>query len=342
VGGTGYNLAINLSQAGIPVGFLTVLKEHSFSSVWIRERLEGAGVHTDLIQLSDHIIESGFVGIRCDGHLQTAVTATAVGEYVFRADVLEEAVRHARLVVFDCNLAVDQMALIIEYGTRYNRPVAVAGVSDTKVVRLLDLGQHKPFDLVVLNDIEAKAVLSHESHSQLDHACVELQAEHVIVTSGPNGYTVISKGGAPKHYRAPQVERIESRTGAGDALLAGIVAHWYRHRRLDFDEAVPSIALFVRKVLQQPGATVGSLATDVDFGLLARIAVRNGPLWKRMLSPEMGVAAGIVVTILTVVILIFTYELLPRDLHSGTGSATSSQPTDAPRDSIKAAPEVRH
>ena len=341
VGGTGYNLAINLAQAGIPVVFLTVLKEHSFSSIWIRERLEAAGVRSELLQLSDHIPESGFVGIRCDGRLHSAVTATAVGEFMFRADLLDEAVQNARLVAIDCNLAVDQMALLMDYAMRHRRPISVAGVSDTKVVRLLQLGDHKAFDLVVLNEIEAKVILGHKPHGQLDQICEQLQAEEVVVTMGPNGYRVFSKLGPPRHYQAPQVEKMVSRTGAGDALFAGILAYWYQHQRLDFAEAVSLIAIFVRKVLQQPGATVGSLATDVDFGLLARIAVRNEPLWKRILSPEMGVAAAIIVTILTVLLLILTYELLPPKAEVGAGNATPAQQSNPPKDNNKAAPPVR-
>ena len=341
VGGTGYNLAINLAQAGIPVLLLTVLKAHSFSSVWIRERLEAAGVRLDLVQLSDHIAESGFVGMRCDGHLHSAVTATAVGDYTFRSDLLERSVMNARLVAMDCNLAVDQMTLIAEYGMRHNRPIAVAGVSDTKVARLLHLSDHKAFDLVVINHIEAKAVLRLKPDIEPGQICQLLRAEHVVITEGSKGYEVISRIVPSKHYEAPQVEKMISRTGAGDALLAGILGYWYQHQHLDFDEAVPSISISVRKVLQQPGATVGSLATDVDFGLLARIAVRNGPLWKRILSPEMGVAVGIIVAILTIAILILTYELLPPKAFGGTDGGVHSELTQALKEGNKTTPAPR-
>jgi sugar/nucleoside kinase (ribokinase family) len=339
VGGTGYNLAINLAQSGVPVSLLTVLREHSFSSIWIRERLEAAGVRSDRIQLSDHIAESGFVGIRCDGQLNTAVTATAVGEYAFRLDLIEEAVLQARLVAIDCNLAVDQIALLAECAKRHNRPIAVAGVSDSKIVRLLQLSDHKAFDIVVINENEAQTVLAHKSHHKINEICTRLRAEQVIITEGANGYRVISKTTPPKHYEAPQVEKIVSRTGAGDALFAGVLGYWYQNQRLDFDDAVPTIAISIRKVLQQPGATVGSLATDVDFGLLARIAVRNEPLWKRILSPEIGVAAAIIVTILTVGLIILTYELLPPRSPAATGSSTTSGQTAIPKEAtVKTAP----
>jgi sugar/nucleoside kinase (ribokinase family) len=312
IGGTSYNIAINLAQSGIPVSLLTVLKKNSFSATWIRERLEGAGVQSQFIQVSDHLPESGFVAFRSDGVLKSAVTSTAVAEYTFQARLIDEAMGRARFVVMDCNLAVDQMSLLLDCARRHNRPVAIAAVSDSKVTRILQLEDHQLIDIVVLNDLEARAVASPETGDSAQNLCGRLGAKYVVVTHGAGGYQVISESGqSAKQYAAPQIERIVSQSGAGDALFAGILAYWYRHQTLDFDGAKSTIANSVRRVLQQPGATLGSLATDVDFARLARIAVRDEPFWKRIFSPEIGVATSIIVAILTVVILVLTYQLLP-------------------------------
>lgn len=45
IGGTAFNIAINLGQHGIPTTLLAVLKRGSFSSVWIEERLCSANVN---------------------------------------------------------------------------------------------------------------------------------------------------------------------------------------------------------------------------------------------------------------------------------------------------------
>jgi len=115
VGGTGYNISINLGQAGVPVAFLTLLKKNSFSSTWIRERLESTKkINTEFVDLSPRISESGFIAIRQDGQLVTAVTSSAIGEHSFPAATVDQAVKRSRFVVMECNLAVDQMSLLLD------------------------------------------------------------------------------------------------------------------------------------------------------------------------------------------------------------------------------------
>jgi sugar/nucleoside kinase (ribokinase family) len=338
VGGTAFNVAIDIAQCGVPTKLLTVLRNNSFSSIWIRERLEAAGVRSDLLQFSDHIPESGFVAMRSDGDLVTAVTSTAVGEYTFAPQVAEEAVRLARLVMIDCNLAVDQMSLFLDYARRNNRPVVVAAVSDSKVTRLLELERHQLIDVVMLNQLELDEVLRTGEYRGPQSICEVLRANNVIVTDGARGYEVIRASGSRKHYQAPHISDVVSHSGAGDALLAGVLTHWYTHQTLDFDEAATSISTSIRKVLHQPGATAGSLATEVDFALLAKIAIRNEPFWKRMLSPEIGVAAAIIVTILTIGLFVFTYELLPKNPPANVVRPASSEEISHPKDEIQAVP----
>lgn len=326
-GGTGYNIAINLAQSAVPVEFLSVLKKNSFSNTWITERLTSSGVGTKYLQLVNQIPESGFVGMREDGQLKAAVTSTAVGEYTFQGELIEKAVGNARLVTMDCNLAVDQMSLLIDCAIRYNRPVIVAAVSDSKVIRLTQLEDHLTVDIVVLNELELRAAFDDEPGDHIAEACRLLRAKYVVVTAGERGYRIISDGGWYRHYRAPQIDKVVSQSGAGDALLSGIVAYWYKNQRIDFDDAASKIATSVRRVLNQPGSTVGSLATDIDFALLARIAIRNEPLWKRLLSPEMGVAFSIVVALLTVAILVLTYKLLPDSHHPPESAPAITAPS---------------
>ena len=316
VGGTGFNIAVGVAQAGSPTKLLTVLRNNSFSSIWIRERLEAAGVAPDLLQFSDHIPESGFVAMRADGDLISAVTSTAVDAYTFPPQVIEHAVSHARIVMLDCNLPVDQMGLFLDLARRFDRPTVVAAVSDSKVSRLLELEGHQSIDIVMLNQLELNVVFDPGRSWTTEQICGGLRATNVIVTDGARGYDVLRSSGSSKHYPAPSVSDVVSHSGAGDALLAGILGYWYKHQTLDFDDAAPTIGTTIKKVLHQPGATAGSLATEVDFSLLARIAVRNESWWKRLLSPEIGVAAGLIVTILTIVILVLTYELLPEQQHT--------------------------
>lgn len=309
VGGTAYNIAINLAQSGVPVSLLTVLKKNSFSSTWICERLKSTGVDFDLIDFSEKVRESGFVALRTDGVLNTAVTSTAVGEHSFPPHLIDQAVLNARIVVIDCNLATDQMSLLLNCAMKHNRPTVVAAVSDSKVLRLLQLEDHQLIDVVGLNELELKTAIGDKAVHRGKDACKRLHAKHVVVSEGKDGYRVLSTAGHSRHYPAPQVDIIHSASGAGDALLSGLVEYWYKNQTLEFDEAAPVIARSIRKVLEQLGSTRGSLATDIDFRVLARIATRDEPVWRRFLSPEMGVAATILGAILAVGGLLLSLKL---------------------------------
>jgi len=211
---------------------------------------------------------------------------------------------------------------------RHEKPVAVAAVSDSKALRLLEIGNHQQIDLVALAEHELAAVFAGQPPEDMDNSariCEHLRAKQVIVTAGANGYVVVTSAGGIKRYNAPQVDNIVSTTGAGDALLGAVLADWYRRQSLDLDNSVASIAMAIRKVLQQPGATVGSVATDIDFAHLAKIVVRDTPFWRRALSGEVATAATVIGLIFTCLLTWLTYKLLPHpDLPSTSASVTAT------------------
>jgi sugar/nucleoside kinase (ribokinase family) len=273
--------------------------------VWIRERLDSAGVGQSFVDLSDHVAESGFVATRRDGKMESAVTSSAIAHHTFRKDRIDAAVAAARLVVLDCNLTVEQLSLFVDAAQRAERPVIVTAVSDSKVRRIAQLAPAKPLDLVSMNELEATAAgivdIEHADHEAVALACDALHAANVLVTRGARGHVVLRSSGQRESFAAPEVETVVSPTGAGDALVAGVAAHWFRHGRLDLQQAQPTIGMLVRKVLEQPGATAGSLAVDADFAKLARIAIREGPWLQRFLTQEVGVAAAVVALLVGVV-----------------------------------------
>lgn len=308
VGGTAYNVAVNLGQAGIPVALLTMARRNSFTSTWILERLESNGVDTRFVDLRDGTGDSGFIAIRRDQALETAVTASVMGTQPLKVSMLKAAVEHARLVAFDCNLPADEISLLLECATHRQKPLAAAAVSDSKVRRLLTTGTSGPrIELVVLNEkeLEAAGVASIPSTAAEARAiCKQFGAKDVILTRGPAGHLVVRGSGDILSFPAPDVERIVARSGAGDALFAAMLAYWYKTRRLDYADMANRVNVAVAKVLQQPGATSGAVTTDVDFSILARIARRREPMWKRFLSAEVGTLATLVAAVFTVLAFI--------------------------------------
>jgi sugar/nucleoside kinase (ribokinase family) len=104
VGGTGYNIAINLGQLGVPVALLTLIRRNSLPSTWILERLESSGVDTRFVDPRDRTNDSGFVAIRKDHQLETAVIASVMSAQPLNVARVTAAIENARLVAFDCNL----------------------------------------------------------------------------------------------------------------------------------------------------------------------------------------------------------------------------------------------
>ncbi len=324
IGGTGYNVAVDLGQDGVEVALVCVVKRDSFSAVWTRERLKAANVDARWVETSAAVPESGFVGIRRDGQLETAVTASAIEQHTFNAERLQRAVAAAKLVVVDCNLDAVQLKSVIALAQRLRRPVVVACVSDAKVRRLQQQSPAEPVDLVALNDVEARAaglVLDDvPTAAQAQAACAALRARMAIVTRGERGHVALADDGGVRCYAAPANVVVASTSGAGDALLAGVVGHWWRSGRLDVDAAHDHAMLLVAKTLALPAATAGALAVDADFAQLARIAVSAVPWWRRGLSTEVGVAATLVAT------LIAAWQFAGPRPATGSAAAASAAP----------------
>lgn len=313
VGGTAYNIAVNLGQDSVPVAIVCVLKQNSFSSVWIRERLIRANVGSEYVELSPSIAESGFVGLRRDGKLASAVTASAVENHTFDIERLRSATDQAAIVVAECNLDVVQLGNVIALAQAKGKPVAVAAVSDTKIERLLRLRPDRDLDLVIMNQAELDATglaLDTSDPASVALVCRALHTRCAVVTRAAAGHVALDADGRVQTFAAVAPSTIASSSGAGDALLAGILAHWQRNGRLDVAGADDHAMELVQKVLRQPAATAGALAVDADFAQLARIAVQEAPLWRRMLSQEVGVAAALI-ALIPLVYAAFQWLMVP-------------------------------
>jgi sugar/nucleoside kinase (ribokinase family) len=304
IGGTAFNIAINLGQHGVPATLLAVLKLNSFSSVWIEERLCSANVNRQLLEFAE-TPESGFIAIRKSGELETAVTAAAIAGHPINHNKLKYAISRCRFVVADCNVSGDQLRAIVSLANQLNKQIAVSATSDSKVKRLLMLGSNQLIDILFLNEKELCHALGLSSIQGIDsefaeNTCTTMHSSSIVMTMGSKGYCVLYRNGNFKLYSAPDVERVVSTSGAGDALASGILKSWYENRMIDFDAAYTDVASLVTVVLENHGATVSSLAKDTEFSVLAKIANSKQPLWKRLLSQEVGVAVATLSFVTTV------------------------------------------
>jgi sugar/nucleoside kinase (ribokinase family) len=279
IGGTGYNIATDLAQAYVPTFFYSFVRKGSFSSIWIKTRLLEAGVNMKFLQDNDRVDEGGFIAIRKDHELETAVTSTLIESIPLSKELVEKAIDESCLVVADCNLSVDQLSLVVEVANSYKHPILIAGVSDSKARRILELPEKAKVSVFSLSEAEFQTIepklLSSLTHEDISRLCELTHSRHIVVTLGDRGYMIMSETGQMLKFEAPKVNRLVSSTGAGDALIAGIALHWYEDRSFDWNKAHTVIGRIVRKVLQEEGATQGSLAKEIDFAALAKTALRE-------------------------------------------------------------------
>lgn len=278
VGGTGYNIAANLAQSGVPVRFMTLLRAESLITPVIMARLASYGIDTALVRAEVDIEESGFVGQRENGELISAVTASTMDRFSIPEDELRSAIAAASIVVAECNVSSIFLDRIQKTCLATGKKLILACVSEPKVKRILQVerrpGVPYPFFIISMNEIEAAAIgcKIDPDLSPADRiaACNMLGAENIIITRGDKGFLAFDCTGAGVSFPAPVVEKIVSVTGGGDALLSAVALHFIKYRELDWTEIDKSIHRLVTAVLSVKGGAVGSQTHPNELRVVPR------------------------------------------------------------------------
>ena len=232
VGGTSFNIATILAKDGRNVALLTGLNPKSFSSKWILDKFKENNIQDNLVYSDESLKESGFIALRKDGKLVTAVTSSNITDITLPLVKLEKKIKKSIAVVVDCNLSTFQLDQVISIANRNNVFIFVAGVSDSKISRIKAINQDRVINVISMNEGEAKKLISSSLNilkitgPSSKKICGELLAEMIVITRGEKGCSILSRDGLTKHFPAPEVEGIKSTTGSGDALLAGIVSYY--------------------------------------------------------------------------------------------------------------------
>ncbi len=230
-GGKGINVARALKRLGVPV---------------VATGLAGGRTGTRIIEeLTEEAILNDFVRIADESRTSTAVvdpttnTYTEINEWGPHVELdeletllekLDYLSRGAETVVFAGSLprGVDE-GFYGEAVRDFNRR-GVQTVLDSEGEPLRHGIEAEPF-LVSPNQHEAEAIVGQEFHDEedfllaLDHVA-ELGARNVLITHEEGCFALLrGERGRPRRYRAvaPRVEAV-SAVGAGDVLLAGLVA----------------------------------------------------------------------------------------------------------------------
>ena len=276
IGGTGFNIAVNLAnQAGVSVSLYTHLRTSSPITTMVIERLKQEGVKTALVFTDPTIdVDSGFIAHRADGELISAVSSMPLEKVTLRKKTLSVAISKAALVLAECNLSDTQLAQIIKMCATYDKKLIIGGVSESKCLRLkvavINGTEPTTIFAFVINIKEAKALFggpfNSSCHDEVINICAMVKSQTVVVTDGVNGWTVCHADGRAEKFLAPNVPGVSSTSGAGDALTAAIAHEVATHELTDWAQTKPKIHHFVSCVLKKKVASGADLSSIETLG----------------------------------------------------------------------------
>ncbi|NNC91886.1 MAG: winged helix-turn-helix transcriptional regulator [Acidimicrobiia bacterium] len=223
-GGVGRNIAENLARLDVPTRLITALgRDHD--GTWLHDQTAGAGVDlADSLWSHSSPTATYLSVLDGSGEMAVAVNDMAVME-ALDVDALSarrDTLAHAAAVVVDCNLAPESIGHLVDELT--GGPLFVDPVSSAKAARvaphLASVHTLKPnrAEAALLSGVE---ITGKRSLKAAAAALLDAGVQQVVISLGPDG--VFFADAETSGTLAPSEQAVASVTGAGDALMAGLV-----------------------------------------------------------------------------------------------------------------------
>ncbi|TSA84451.1 carbohydrate kinase [Deinococcus detaillensis] len=264
-GGVGRNLAQNLAQLGVPTKLLGVVGDDLFGT-GLLSLTEQSGVDVSGVLRRSGPTGSYTAVLEESGELHAGLSSMALTAQLSAADVSgwAEPLTGASALIVDANLPPDVVAFLLDEAALRGLPVALEPVSAPKAERLRPLlSPARPVWLLSPDRAELAALSGMdlaelEGDSALIDAAQQLRqrgAEWVLLTLGKRGSLLV--GGELLCTPARQAEVLDV-TGAGDALLSGLLAGLWHG--LTWPAALAQAHLCAALTIEAPGAVRAGLS----------------------------------------------------------------------------------
>lgn len=210
-GGVGRNIAHNLALLGNEVVFLTKFGGDAFGH-FTADSCRDAGIDISLCDEAPTGVHSCFLSINdCNGELVGGVADMAAAEGITSEWLASKLtlVGDVDVYVAEANITVDALAYLIDH---VDKPLYLDAVSGAKAIRIkeaMSLSGKKHVFSLKCNQLENTVL---DTLKGIDRRFVSL---------GADGLDVIE--GNTRHHFAALPCRVVNTTGAGDALMAGII-----------------------------------------------------------------------------------------------------------------------
>jgi len=260
-GGVGRNIAHNLALLRVPVTLLSAVGDDG-EGIRILEETGKAGVKTDQIIISGEHPTGIYLAILDEkGEMEVAVSDMQILEEITVEYLRSKAylIKESKIVVMDTNILEQSIEYMVDLCNKVKVPLLIEPVSVEKAKKLRKVldGSEKgkgsgrwAIDYITPSEDELESILGAETERDSDEdedidvvrAAEELRrkgAKNVIVTLGKRGiyvsYSGVDEGRKEdwNKFMAPYRGEVVDVTGAGDALVAGLVYGIYKGYSLE-------------------------------------------------------------------------------------------------------------
>lgn len=260
LGGVGRNIAHNLALLNVPVTLLSAVGDDG-EGIRILEETGKAGVRTEQMIISGEHPTGIYLAILDEkGEMEVAVSDMQILEEISLEYLRSKAylIKESKIVVMDTNIPEESIEYVVDLCNKVKVPLLIEPVSVEKARKLKSVldrsGRGKGsrsgkwvIDYITPSRDELESILGAGTERDSDEdegidvdvvkAAEELKCrgvKNVIVTLGKRGIYV-SCGGASEgrkenwnKFMAPYRGEVVDVTGAGDALVAGLVYGIYK------------------------------------------------------------------------------------------------------------------
>ncbi len=248
-GGVGRNIAHNLALLNMPVTLLSAVGDDG-EGIRILEETGKAGVRTEQMIISGEHPTGIYLAILDEkGEMEVAVSDMQILEEITVEYLRSKAylIKGSKIVVADTNIPEESIEYVVDLCNKVKVPLLIEPVSVEKAKKLrkiLDGSGRWIIDYITPSRDELESILGAEIDDDRDIDLVKAAEElkcrrvkNVIVTLGKRGIYVSyggpggsSEGGQdePGKFMAPYKGKVVDVTGAGDALVAGLVYGIYK------------------------------------------------------------------------------------------------------------------
>lgn len=234
-GGKGINVSLVLNQLSVAsraLGFIA-----GFTGKAIAEGIEAAGVESDFV-----VLHKGFSRINVKIKSDKETELNGQGPEITEKDINALFIKLERLNEGDIlilagsipNTLPENMYERIIRNLEHKKIKVVVDATNDLLVNVL---KYKPF-LIKPNNIELGEIFSKEltTDDEIIEAAKELQkrgAQNVLVSMAGSGAILVDETGVSHRIKAPDGKVVNS-VGAGDSMVAGFVAGYFRTNDYDY------------------------------------------------------------------------------------------------------------